>query len=70
MTSSKMPSIINAAIFPPSEIFLISKRNNFMSAAVKIPSAMMRRLLNLYFMPSQIITKENNPQMMVRPAFE
>ena len=69
MTNNKMPSIINAAILPPSEILLISNKNNLSKARVKILSEIILSVLYLYFIPSHIITKENIAQTIVSPAF-
>lgn len=70
ITSSRMPSMINAAILPPSEIFLISNKNNLSNATVKILNAIIRKVLFLYLIPSQMLTNENTAQVIVSPAFE
>ena len=69
ITSSKIPSMINAAILPPSEILLMSDKNNFNNAREKRLSEIILNVLYLYLIPSHIITKENTAHTMVSPAF-
>lgn len=70
MMSSNTPSIINAAILPPAEIFLISNKNSFIKATEKRLKDIMSSVLYLCRMPSHMMAKEQSAHTMVSPAFE
>ena len=67
MINNNTPRQKKAAILPPTDMFLMSNANNFISVIENTPNEIIRSGRNLCFMPSHINANEQIPHRMGNP---